>query len=163
MQFSAEESNRRLVENRQIAEALRLARLRRGTTQRDMAARVGVSTRLWAEFERGERPNVSLQTVLRMADALGLHVTLGDGRPIAEVALSTARERAERRRAEWTGGHAPLGSDRGPSVQQLTSEERFVAVAEVSRLAYALADGAAHAVVAENKPRPYKRSPRPAK
>ena len=151
------------MENREIAETLRLARLRRGTTQRDIAAQVGVSTRLWAEFERGERPNVSLQTVLRMAGALGLHFTLGEERPAAEIAISTARERAERRRAEWTGGHAPLSADIEPPVQQLTSAERLVAVAEVSQLAYAFARGAARAVGAESKPRPYKRSPRPAR
>ena len=40
------------MENRQIAETVRLARLRRRATQRDMAAKVGVSTRLWAEFEQ---------------------------------------------------------------------------------------------------------------
>ena len=151
------------MENREIAEALRLARLRRGTTQRDIAAQVGVSTRLWAEFERGERPNVSLQTVLRMADAVGLRFTIADARPEVEIAISSARERAERRRAEWTGGHALLGADIEPSVQLLTSAERFVAVAEVSQLAYAMAGAAARAVVAERKPPPYKRSPRPAK
>ena len=151
------------MENREIAEALRQARLRRGTTQRDIAAQVGVSTRLWAEFERGERPNVSLQTVLRMADALGLQFTLADERSAAEIALSSARERAERRRAEWTGGHAPLGADIAPSGQKLTSTERFEAVAEASQLAYAFADGAECAFVVDSKARPYKRAPRRAK
>jgi len=53
---------------------LKEARRRRGLSREALAAAVGVSTRLVGEFERGERPNVSLETALRLFDAVGIEL-----------------------------------------------------------------------------------------
>lgn len=55
-----------------FATLLRKRRRRLHLTQPQAAALVGVSTRLWSECERNARPNVSLQTALRMLEVLGI-------------------------------------------------------------------------------------------
>ncbi len=45
-------------------------------TQAAAAGLTGVSHRLWSEVERGARPNVSLNTVLRMLQTIGLDLAL---------------------------------------------------------------------------------------
>lgn len=144
----------------QIAKALRQGRLARGETQQELAGRVGVSARLWAEVERGERPNVSLETALRLLAAVGIRVQLkgptsaprdGDERDADERDAALAR--AAHRRATWTGGRAPLGAAHEPRVDNLTTSERMGAVAQISQLAYAVANGADSGASAERAPR----------
>lgn len=67
---------RQQLKGAQVAHIVREARKMLGITQREAAARVGVSHRLWAEFERGERPNVSLETALRMLSFMRINVRL---------------------------------------------------------------------------------------
>lgn len=63
-----------IVDPNAIGSLLRVRRGRLGLTQPAAAARVGVSTRLWSEVERGERPNVSFATVTRMLASVGIHL-----------------------------------------------------------------------------------------
>ena len=62
----------------QVGSLLRSARKTLGLTQAELARRARVSERLWAEVERGERPNVSLETALRMLSEVGVTVRLND-------------------------------------------------------------------------------------
>ena len=137
------------MRTQQVARSLRAARRAVGATQKEMAERVGVSPRLWAEVERGERPNVSLDTALRMLNAVGLTVRL-----TSEVssAAATLEARAAHRRATWTGGRTRLGEDDDPSVDELNAEERLGAVALVSQLAYSLKPPAARRVAERFEP-----------
>jgi len=149
----------------QIAKALRQGRLALGETQQKLAGRVGVSARLWAEVERGERPNVSLETALRLLAAVGIRVQLkgptsalrdGDERDADERDADerdAALARAAHRRATWTGGRVPLGAAHEPRVDNLTTSERMGAVAQISQLAYAVANGADSGASAERAPR----------
>ena len=127
----------------QVGSLLRSARNTLGLTQKEVAQRAHVSERLWAEVERGERPNVSLETALRMLSEVGVTVRLNDSQGISrEVsdASSTAAARAARaavRRLTWTGtqttlereGMAPAAGKSGP----------LHAVGHVSEQAYAVA------------------------
>ena len=93
----------------QIADLLKSARKAAGLSQKEVASRAQVSTRLWAEVERGERPNVSLTTAIRMLGEVGVTVRLTDPlgarrelrTPGVEAAARSAR--AAVRRATWTG------------------------------------------------------------
>ncbi len=138
----------------QIAKSLRTARLNLGATQKDMAERVGVSPRLWAEVERGERPNVSLETALRMLNAVGVTLRLGDVPARVPSEEDALQARAAHRRATWTGGRARLGEDDEPRVDDLSVADRLGAVAMVSQFAYAFASTAPHTArkVAETPP-----------
>src|SRR5476649_1514663 len=62
----------------EIATLLKSSRKTIGLTQQAAASRADVGHRLWAEVERGERPNVSLETALRMLRAVGVAVQLTD-------------------------------------------------------------------------------------
>jgi transcriptional regulator with XRE-family HTH domain len=58
-----------------IAERLRLARWRAGLTQEAVAGKAGVTHRYYADLEAGRR-NATLDTMLRVAAALGVPVGL---------------------------------------------------------------------------------------
>lgn len=98
----------------QVAEVLRAARRQLGLSQAEVARRSGVSVRLAREVERGERPHVSLETALRLMEALGIGVRLDnpDGATVVirtEASEAVARAaRAAHRRTAWTGGVAAL-------------------------------------------------------
>lgn len=51
---------------------LRERRSHLGMSQPVAAERSGVSTRLWSETERGQRPNVSAMTLVRMLSSIGV-------------------------------------------------------------------------------------------
>ena len=72
------------VDTDSIGPLLRACRGRLGLSQPALAARVGVSTRLWSEVERGERPNVSFATVSRMLASVGVRLHLEEERPSDE-------------------------------------------------------------------------------
>jgi len=116
-----------------IARLLRAARLASGVTQRDLAERAGVSQRWWAEVERGERPNVSLATALRMLRAVGIGVELTDSRRRAGFA-----ERAAARRATWTGRQTTLADSAEPPPAPRGRGARLAAVTAVSQQAFAI-------------------------
>lgn len=98
----------------QAGALLRQARRHSDLSQEELARRGGVSTRLVAEFERGTRPNVGFDTVLRLFGLVGVTVSLtGPGGASLELRAASAEavaraERAAHRRATWSGRHAPL-------------------------------------------------------
>ncbi|MBL0170624.1 MAG: helix-turn-helix transcriptional regulator [Gemmatimonadaceae bacterium] len=143
----------------QIAKSLRSARLKLGATQKEMAERVGVSPRLWAEVERGERPNVSLETALRMLKAVGVALRLDEVSARVPSAEEAMLARAAERRATWTGGRTRLGEDDEPRVDSLSVSERLGAVAMVSQLAYAFASKAPRATSRVAEPPPFASKP----
>jgi|SRR5665647_541796 len=124
---------------------LRTARKQLKISRGQLAQRGGVSTRLVAELERGQRPNVSLESALRLLDAVGVSIVAKapDG-ATAEIrsASSSALERAaraERRRQTWTGRHIHL-HDEGKSPHPPKSKaNRIAAVSDLSRQAYLIA------------------------
>lgn len=65
-----------------LGSALRQQRIAHGYTQEEMAARAGVSARLWSEVERGARLNVAADTLLRMLQLSGLDVLVQSRRPL---------------------------------------------------------------------------------
>ena len=122
----------------QIAKSLRSARLKLGATQKEMAERVGVSPRLWAEVERGERPNVSLETALRMLDSVGVQLRIGHA-PLPELTEEEERRaRAAHRRATWTGRQVALTDEHDPPADR-DPVRRLKGVSAVSAAAYAFA------------------------
>lgn len=62
----------------QLGARLKCSRKALRLTQRELARRAEVSERLWAEVERGERPNVSLETALRMLNLVGVSIRFED-------------------------------------------------------------------------------------
>jgi hypothetical protein len=106
-----------------------------------------VSVRLLAELERGERPNVSLETALRLLSLVGLSV-VATPRP-AQVAepqhawldedRAARAERAALRRRTWTGRHVSLEESGTEPDLPRSIARRIEAVSEVSQLAYAVA------------------------
>lgn len=128
----------------QIGGLLRSARQALGSTQREMARRAGVSHRLWAEVERGERPNVSLETALRMLGEVGMGVRLtgpsGASRELRHPAGHTAARaaRAALRRATWQGRQLRLEQEGMEDAAVVRGEERLAAVAQVSAQAFAV-------------------------
>lgn len=141
---------------------LRTARQGRNLSRDELAKRGGVSVRLLAELERGERPNVSLETALRLLSLVGLSIAAIPGsarvsEPRNEWLDEAASERAERaaqRRKTWTGRHVRLkDSGEEPAVPKSIAR-RIESVAEVSQLAYAIAHGASRKKSAKVKRKP---------
>ena len=127
-----------------IGDLLRRARRQRNLSRAALAKRARVSVRLVAELERGQRPNVSLESALKLLRVVGVSVvaTAPDG-AAAEIrsvpAASDRLARAARRRQTWTGRHLSLqgeGKDPGPAKSKAT---RLASVAQVSRQAFAIA------------------------
>ncbi len=61
----------------ELGSALKAARLARGLRLEDLALAAGVGRRFVGELERG-KPSVRLAETLRVADALGVSITVGD-------------------------------------------------------------------------------------
>jgi len=122
---------------------LRGARRSRKLSRAELSQRAEVSVRLIAEVERGERPNVSLETALRLMSLVGLSVSVTPLERLASgnrgASTLDREERAARRRQTWTGRHVRL-SDAGEEPLPVSSAAgRVASVAEVSQLAYAVA------------------------
>ena len=125
-----------------IGALLKNARKQLNLSRDELARRGGVSTRLVAEFERGQRPNVSLESALKLLNVVGVSViaTAPSG-ATAEIRDSSVpglerAARAARRRETWTGGHIHL-HDEGESPRPGRSKaKRILAVSQVSRQAY---------------------------
>jgi len=70
---------------------LKNARQQLSLSRAEIAQRAGVSVRLVAELERGQRPNVSLESALKLLNIVGVSVvaTAPDG-AAAEIRSSSA-------------------------------------------------------------------------
>jgi transcriptional regulator with XRE-family HTH domain len=116
-----------------------------GLSQKELAQRVGVSARLVAEVERGMRPNVSLETALRMLTAVGVSVRLtepsGASHEIThpETLRAARAVRAAARRSTWQGRQLRLEQEGQSEIAAPRGDARLAAVAEVSMQAYAVA------------------------
>lgn len=89
-----------------LGHLLRNAREASGESRAALAAQCGVSVRLVAEVERGERPHVSFATALRLMSAVGITVAFeapGNEALYAEDATAAAKARARHRRRAWSG------------------------------------------------------------
>jgi transcriptional regulator with XRE-family HTH domain len=128
----------------QIGALVRGARKDMRLSQSELARRAGVSHRLLAELERGERPNVSLETGMRILGVLGIRVELTDPNGVTREitdpdATAAARHaRAERRRATWSGRQIQLERE-GTAPTAGRASSRLAAVSLVTQQAYALA------------------------
>jgi transcriptional regulator with XRE-family HTH domain len=115
---------------------LRNAREASGESRAALAARCGVSVRLVAELERGERPNVSFDTALRLMTAVGITAAFeapGSGSWHAEDATAAAEARARHRRRTWTGRIARLDmADLAPDLSGGSMAEGMARTARVS-------------------------------
>jgi transcriptional regulator with XRE-family HTH domain len=96
---------------RTIASTLREARSNRRVSIAELAARAGVSPRLVSEFEQGKRPNVSLETALRLLELVGVSVHLHGTAAMADPERTRA-QRAAIRRSSWTGSLSTLAEQR---------------------------------------------------
>ncbi len=123
---------------------LKLARKQMGLSREELARRGDVSTRLVAEVERGQRPNVSLESTLRLLNLVG--VTISANAPDGTTAgigdaNSAAIQRAARaslRRRTWTGRHVPLRREADPLNPHRSSVGRLSAASRVSMQAFSV-------------------------
>jgi hypothetical protein len=111
-----------------------------------LAAQCGVSVRLLAELERGERPNVSLETAHVLLRAVGISL---EPRELKTEKQAQAERRAIRQ-ATWTGVITTRTAMQEPPAPA-TITARLAAVTQASVLAHALARGVER--VAEGKSR----------
>jgi hypothetical protein len=109
-----------------------------------LAAQCGVSVRLLAELERGERPNVSLETAHLLLRAVGISL---EPREMKTEKQAQAERRAIRQ-ATWTGVITTRTAMHEPPAPA-TITARLAAVTQASVLAHALARGVER--VAERK------------
>lgn len=126
-----------------------VARRQRGLSREELARRAGVSTRLVAEVERDQRPNVSLESVLRLLNIVGVSVVArapDDASAEIRSESGVILERAARvavRRQTWTGRHISL-HDEGDEPRPVRSRsKRLASVAQLSEQAYRVASAAA--------------------
>jgi transcriptional regulator with XRE-family HTH domain len=124
---------------------LRSARTHRRLSRAELAERGGVSVRLVAELEQGKRPNVSLESALKLLRAAGVSVVARapDG-GVVEIRdpSAAAREREERsaqRRKTWTGRQVHVHASGGEPRPERSKSKRLASVGRVSRQAYAIA------------------------
>ena len=115
-----------------IGGLLKDARRQLGLSREELAKRGGLSTRLVAELERGQRPNVSLESALQLLRIVGVSVSLS--------APALEREaRAARRRQTWTGRQVRLHDESDDSYPVHSPAAQLGLVAEVSKQAYVVA------------------------
>ncbi|MEO8453498.1 MAG: helix-turn-helix domain-containing protein [Gemmatimonadota bacterium] len=124
---------------------LRSARTHRNLSRVELAERGGVSVRLVAELEQGKRPNVSLESAMKLFRAAGVTVVASapDGGvvEIRDPAAAAAErgERAAQRRKTWTGRQVRLRVSGDEPLPERSASKRLVSVARVSRQAYSIA------------------------
>jgi transcriptional regulator with XRE-family HTH domain len=138
-------ATRPTTHSQQLATLLKSSRKALGLTQAAAAERSGVSVRLWAEVERAERPNVSLETALRMLAEVGVTMRLSTADGIvasirtSESDAATRAARAELRRQTWTGRKIRLMDDDDVTPMHNDPAEQISAVTRVSEQAFAIA------------------------
>ena len=124
---------------------LRRARGELAMGREQLARTARVSLRLVAEVERGQRPNVSLESTLNLLTLAGVTIvaTTPSGATVeVRSALSAAVDRAARaavRRRTWSGAHLQTRNAGTAPSGGRTSLERLAAVSQLSQQAYALA------------------------
>ena len=127
----------------QIAALVKTSRRALGLTQKELARRAGVSERLWAEVERGERPNVSLETALRMLSEVGVSVRLddplGSTHALHDPAATARAARAAVRRATWQGRQIRLAQEGVDPPRAKPSAKGLDATARVSEQGFVIA------------------------
>lgn len=114
-----------------LADALRAGRHAEGLSIAELAEQAGVSPRLVSEFENGKRPNVSLETALRLLALVHIPLAISPA-PTAAAALRVAARR--RTWTAWKGTRADQDAPAAPS----KPADRLAAVARASRLAVGL-------------------------
>jgi transcriptional regulator with XRE-family HTH domain len=124
---------------------LRSARMHRSLSRAELAERGGVSVRLVAELEQGKRPNVSLESALKLLSLAGVSVVaraphggVVEIRDPSAAALERG-ERSAQRRKTWIGRQVPLHSSGGEPRPERSKSKRLASVGRVSRLAYSIA------------------------
>lgn len=130
-----------------LASTLRRARRELGLTIAQLAAEAGVSPRLVSEFERGQRPHVSLATACTLLRLAGVRERVEAPSAVADDRAATA-ERAERRRRTWVGQQTTLRAQVDPPAPAAYAD-RLAAVAQASRFGHALRD--AHVALREQR------------
>lgn len=125
-----------------VGNLLREARKDLKISRAQLARRARVSTRLVAELERGQRPNVSLESALKLLNFAGATMVLkAPGGRTARLETGTSARiqraaRAEVRRNTWTARRIDLHEE-GRSPQSGNSgAESLAAVSAVSRQAF---------------------------
>jgi transcriptional regulator with XRE-family HTH domain len=142
-----------------LGNLLRDARKHRGLSREQLALQAGVSPRLVAELERGQRPNVSLETALRLLTIAGVSVSArAPSGAISEIVDVSAPHleraaRAAQRRKTWTGRHVHLHDSGDDPLPVRSKSERLVSLAQVSKQSYALAAAARVSVAASTTKR----------
>ncbi len=138
---------------------LKDARQQLGLTREALAGRAGVSMRLVAEFERGQRSNVSLESALRLFTCVGItvvakapHGAAAEIRGTAAARLERAA-RAARRRETWTGRHVHLRHAGDPPTAPRSRPRRIASVAAVSTAAHVIASASRGRPAAPSKKR----------
>ena len=128
-----------------IGALLKDARRHRGLSRAELSLRGGVSVRLVGELERGQRPNVSLESALQLLKVVGIsvvanapHGAAAEIRGESAAALERAA-RAARRRLTWTGRHVSLRDEGDDPHPGRSASERLASVAQVSTQAYLIA------------------------
>ena len=124
---------------------LKNARQQLEMSRDDLARRGGVSARLVAEMERGQRPNVSLESALKLLTVVGVTVTAkAPNGATAEIRNASAAAveraaRAARRRQTWTGRHVYLHDEGEDPRPGRSRAQRVAAVSRVSRQTFRVA------------------------
>jgi transcriptional regulator with XRE-family HTH domain len=133
-----------------IGVLLKEARRHLSLSRADLAHRGGVSVRLVAELERGQRPNVSLESALKLLNVVGVsviatapHGAVAEIRGEAAEALARAA-RAAQRRQTWTGRRIHLHDEGNDPRPARSKAKRLAAVARVSTQAYSIAFALQH-------------------
>ena len=128
-----------------IGRLLKTARQQLHLSREELARRGGVSPRLVAELERGQRPNVSLESALKLLNVVGVSVVAKapDG-AVAEIRGESAATleraaRAARRRQTWKGRHVLLHDQDSDPQPRGSKAKRLASVAQVSRQAHVIA------------------------
>lgn len=128
-----------------IGVLLKDARRHLGLSRAGLAQRGGVSVRLVAELERGQRPNVSLESALKLLTVVGVSVVAKAPHGVAaeirgeSAAVLERAERAVRRRQTWTGRQVHLHDEGNDPRPVRSKSKRLVSVAQVSKQAYLVA------------------------
>lgn len=123
---------------------MRTARKQLGMSREELASRAAVSARLVAELERGHRPNVSLETALRLLTIVGATVAVKAPSGVAvEIRGASASNleraaRAARRRETWTGRHVHLHAADNDPIAVRSKSKRFLSVAQISAQAHVI-------------------------
>ena len=124
---------------------LKSSRQQLGLSRDALASQAGVSLRLVAEFERGQRNNVSLESALRLLKSVGITVVArAPHGPVVEIRGTAAARleraaRGARRRETWTGRHVHLRDSADAPPPPRSPSRRIASVAAISDAAYAIA------------------------